>query len=124
MKVDKYELQFNLMERWLTLHEEGKTIPQLLAGRGFHTIALYGLGKIGKHVVYALRESDVTVLYVMDRAKAGVYDGIPVKKTEEELPEVDAVIVTVVYEFDEIEKMLMDRVSYPVISLEEILYEG
>ena len=46
------------------------------------------------------------------------------KKAEEELPEVDAVIVTAVYEYDEIEKMLADRVSCPVISLEEILYEG
>ena len=117
MKVNKFEMLFNLVERWLTLHEEGKTIPQILAGRGIHTISIYGLGKIGKH-------SEVTVLYMLDRARTGICDGIPVKKAEEELPEVDAVIVTAVYEYDEIEKMLADRVSCPVISLEEILYEG
>lgn len=124
MKVDKFEMLFNLMERWLTLHEEGQTIPQLLSARGIHTVALYGLGKIGKHVVLELKDSNITVVYVMDRAKAGIYDGIPVKKIEEELPEADAIIVTAVYEYDEIERILMEKVYYPVISLEEILYEG
>lgn len=124
MKVDKFEMLFNLMERWLTMHEEGKTIPQILADRGIHTISLYGLGKIGQHVIWELKNSDVTVSYVLDRAKAGIYDGIPVKKIDEELPGVEAVIVTAVYDFDEIERMLMERVSYPVISLEELLYEG
>lgn len=124
MKVNKFEMLFNLVERWLTLHEEGKTIPQILAGRGIHTISIYGLGKIGKHMLWELRDSEVTVLYMLDRARTGICDGIPVKKAEEELPEVDAVIVTAVYEYDEIEKMLAARVSCPVISLEEILYEG
>ena len=124
MKVEKFRMYFNLMERWLTLHEEGRSIPQILNERGFSTIALYGLGKIGKHVVCELEDSGIEILYAIDRSLAGFYGKIPVKKFEEDLLEVDAIIVTAVYDFDVIEKMLVGRVKYPVISLEEILYEG
>lgn len=124
MKVDKYQMWYNLMERWLTLHEEGKTIPRILKERGISTIALYGLGKIGKHVVREMKDGDVAILYAIDRIVSGLYDGIPVKKAEESFPIVDAVIVTAVYDFEEIEEMLKNRIDCPVISLEEILYEG
>lgn len=124
MKVDKYQMWYNLMERWLTLHEEGKTIPRILKERGISTIALYGLGKIGKHVAWELKDSEVTILYAIDRIVSGMYDEIPVKKVDESFPIVDAVIVTAVYDFEEIEEMLKNRIDCPVISLEEILYEG
>lgn len=124
MKVDKYQMWYNLMERWLTLHEEGKTIPQILKERDISTIALYGLGKIGKHVVWELKDSGITILYAIDRVVSGIYDEIPVKKVEGDLPKVDAVIVTAIYDFEKIEEMLKKRVDCQIISLEEILYEG
>lgn len=124
MKIDRYQMLYNLMERWLTLHEEGKTIPQILRKRGLSIIALYGLGKLGKHVVWEIKESDIVVLYAIDRVVSGVYDGITVKSVDEILPVVDAILVTAVYDFEEIEEILGDRVDCPIISLEEILYEG
>ncbi len=124
MKIDKYQMWYSLMEQWLTIHEEGKTIPLILKERSISSIALYGLGTIGKHVVWELKDSDVTILYAIDRVVSGVYDEIPVKKADEYLPVVDAVIVTAIYDFEEIEEMLKDRVDCPIISLEEILYEG
>lgn len=124
MKVDKFQMYYNLMERWLTVHEEGKSIGIILKNRGLGKIAVYGLGKIGKHVVHEVSGSDITVLYGIDRAKAGIYNGLPVKKLDDIFPEVDAVIVTVIDDFDKIEILLKEKVSCPIISLEEILYEG
>lgn len=124
MKVDKFEMYYNLMERWFTVHEEGKNISEILYNRGVSTIALYGLGKIGKHVVWELKDSKVSILYAIDRGKSGFYDSIVVKRIDEALPKVDAIIVAAIYDFEEIEKMLKNKVDYPIISLEEILYEG
>lgn len=124
MKIDKFEMYYNLLERWLTVHEEGRTISDILVQRGIYTIALYGIGKIGKHVISELKGSSVTVLYVIDRAKSGLYDAIAVKRIDDILPKVDAVIVAAIYDFDEIEETLSKYVTYPIISLEEILYEG
>lgn len=124
MKIDKFEMYYNLMERWMTLREEGKSIANILNNRGIFIIAIYGLGKIGKHVICELENSSVIIQYAIDRATVGFYGGISVKSVEEELPDVDAVIVTAVYDFDEIEEKLIEKVECPVISLEEILYEG
>lgn len=124
MKVDKFEMYYNLMERWMTIHEEGRTIADILAARNFHTIALYGLGKIGKHIISELDGSDIVILYCIDRAKSGIYHKIHIKKPEDDFPEVDAVVVSAIYDFDEIESMLKEKTGCPVISLEEILYEG
>ena len=124
MKIDKFEMYYNLLERWLTVHEEGRTISDIMVQRGIFTIALYGMGKIGKHVISELKGGSVTVLYAIDRAKSGLYDAIAVKRIDDILPKVDAVIVAAIYDFDEIEETLRKYVTYPIISLEEILYEG
>lgn len=124
MKVNKFEMCYNLMERWMTLREEGKSISNILNNRGIFIIAIYGLGKIGRHVICELENSSVIIQYAIDRAAAGLYGRIPVKSVEEELPNVDAVIVTEVYDFDEIEETLIKKMECPIISLEEILYEG
>ena len=42
---------------------------------------------------------------------------------DDELEPVDVIVVTAIYYFDEIEDMLSEKVDYPVISLEDILYE-
>ena len=39
------------------------------------------------------------------------------------LAEADAVIVTAIYNFDEIEEKLSDLIDCPIISLEDIIYE-
>lgn len=124
MKVDKYEMYYYLMERWLTLYEQGRNIAQLLSNRNISTIALYGMGQIGKHVARELKNSSITVLYAIDRVNTGMCDDVPVKKAEDILPRVDAVIVTAIYSFEEIEETLRERFDCPIISLEEILYEG
>lgn len=124
MKIDKYEMYYNLMERWLTIHEEGRTIPQVLETMGFSTIAVYGLGKIGKHVINEIKKSNVNVQYAIDRVRSGKYDSLVVKRVDEPLPKVDAIIVTTIYDFEEVEEMLAKKVNYSIISLEEILYEG
>lgn len=124
MRIGKFEMYYNLLERWLTVHEEGRTLSDILAQREIFTIALYGMGKIGKHVINELKGSSITVVYAIDKAKSGLYDSIVVKRIDDTLPKVDAVLVAAVYDFDEIEETLRKYVTYPIISLEEILYEG
>lgn len=124
MRIGKFEMYYNLLERWLTVHEEGRTLSDILAQREIFTIALYGMGKIGKHVINELKGSSITVVYAIDRVKSGLYDSIVVKRIDDTLPKVDAVLVAAVYDFDEIEETLRKYVTYPIISLEEILYEG
>ena len=42
---------------------------------------------------------------------------------DDELESVDAIIVTPIYYFEEIEGKLVEKVDCPIISIEDIMYE-
>ena len=76
----------------------------------------------GETLVNELKDSEIEAVYGIDR-KVGIYSYIDVLSVDEPLPEVDAVVVTAITFFDEVEETLRDKVSCPIISLEDILYE-
>ena len=47
---------------------------------------------------------------------------VPILTIEDELPEVDVVVVTAVFYYDQIAEGLLNRIECPVVSLEDILY--
>ena len=78
---------------------------------------------MGKCLLNELQGSEICVDYAIDKRPENAEDLIKVYLPDEDLPTVDAVVVTAFYYFDEIEEMLSEKVEYPVISLEDILYE-
>ena len=73
-------------------------------------------------LVVDYRNSGVHIKYGIDRRAGVISAEIPVLTLEDELPPVDAVIVTAVYYFNQIADSLKDRLECPVISIEDILY--
>ncbi len=70
-----------------------------------------------------LKESSITVEYGIDQKADEIYTEVDVLSPKDKLPNVDAIIVTPIFFFDEIEEQLSKAVSCPIISLEDILYE-
>lgn len=120
----KFESFYNLAERWITIHEEGKSLESILEERNIKTVAVYGLGKLGKHVVTQLKGSRVSVAYAIDRAVKGYWQDVEVKPLQGHIPKVDAIIVTAINDMDAIEKNLKKYTDCTILSLEELLYEG
>ena len=90
----------------------------------FKTIAIYGMGALGKHLVEELKNSSlVEISYGIDRCVDTDKNSIKVLTSEDELPLVDVVVVTPVLEFDMIKEKLCGRLKVPFVSLEEILNE-
>ena len=52
-----------------------------------------------------------------------MYADVELLSPDDELPDVDAVIVTPVFFFDEIEEMLASKMDADIVSMEDILYE-
>ncbi len=123
-KYKKYECLYHLMHQWMTVNEMGISLPGLLRTLGYKNIAIYGMADVGKHLYHALQGSEIKICYCIDRGKSGWYRDTEIKKPEENLEDVDAVIVTAVMDFEEIRVSLQERINGAVISLEEILYEG
>ena len=51
-----------------------------------------------------------------------IYASFEVLKPDDTLPDVDAIIVTAFFFFDEIEQELEDKIDCPIISIEDVVY--
>ncbi|MCI8591401.1 MAG: hypothetical protein HFI88_03420 [Lachnospiraceae bacterium] len=121
--AEKHLALFLMMNRWVEVKQQGKSPADYLLTKKYQTIAIYGMSYAGERLVEELKNSGVTVSYGIDKKAGGVYSDMEVVSPEDGLREVDAVIVTSIFFMDEIEKALSVKLSCPVISLEDILYE-
>lgn len=110
-------------DQWLRIRQEGKTLAEYFERNDYKTIAIYGMKELGERLYDELQDSGVTVRYAIDKNADSIYADVDVVTPDDELEQVDVIVVTALYYFDEIEEMLSEKVDYPVVSLEDILYE-
>lgn len=119
--VKKNESIIEIFSRWLITKHEGKSIEKYLQQMEYHTIAIYGAGKIGCRLYEELKDSEIEVKYLIDRNAESLRINYPVVKEME--GEVDAVIVTVVGAFEEIQEQLKEEFDCSVIAIEDIIFQ-
>lgn len=112
-----------LLNNWLTLRERKTDFAQYFKKYGYQNIAIYGMGKLGTHLLYELMESDVTVKCGIDRNSERMDCGIAVYHPDQSIPEVDAVVMTVTHMYSEISEMLRQNMKCPMVTIEEIVQE-
>lgn len=110
-------------DQWLRIRQEGRTLIEYFHAHNYNTVAIYGMKELGVHLYEELKDSDITVCYAIDQNADAIYADIDIVTPDEELTPVDVIIVTAIYYFDGIEKMLREKVNYPVVSLKDILYK-
>lgn len=120
--AQKHLLIMQTFNQWLINKQEGKSLARFFEENGYRSIAVYGMSYLGERLLDELKDTGIEVRYGIDRNAENIYADIDVKGLDDELPEVDAIVVTAVYFFDEIEDELGKRVDYPVISLEDVVY--
>ncbi len=114
---------FKMMSQWVKVKQEGKNLADYFEKNGYKKIAVYGMSYAGETFLGEFKDSGVTVAYGIDKNADSIYAGVDVVTMDDELAEVDAIVVTAITFFDEIEEQLLERVDCPIISLEDILYE-
>lgn len=114
---------YHLLVQWLTIKQEGKSLVSFFAENGYKTIAIYGMKELGERLYEELSDSEVEVKYIIDKNADSMYADVDIIRPDEPLEEVDAIVVTAVYYFEEIEEMLGEKVDYPVLSLSDIVFE-
>lgn len=122
-KVDKFKSYYSMLNQWLVIKQEGKSIEQYFIDNNYKTIAIYGMGEMGNRLFDDLKGSNIEVKYAIDKQAAGTYAEVEVLEPEENLPEVDVVVITAIFACEEIEEELGELVDYPIISLEDVIYE-
>lgn len=120
---DKHLALYLMMNQWVKVKQQGKNVASYLEKRGYARIAIYGMGYVGETLVEELKGSSIEIAYGIDKNAENLYCMFDICTLDDNLDEVDAVIVTPIFFFDEIEEKLSDRLNCPIISLEDILYE-
>jgi hypothetical protein len=122
-QLAKFKGYFNLLHQWMLLKEQSKSLDKLLLNRGYKTIAIYGMGVIGKHLQEELKKSCIKIAYGIDRKSITNID-FKILNINDDLPKVDAVIVTAIFDFETIEEELIHILDCSIISLEELICES
>lgn len=120
---EKHLALFLMMNRWVQVKQEGKNLSAYFEKNGYEKIAIYGMSYAGETLLGELRDTDTTVLYAIDRNADAICADVDIVSLEDEWETVDAIVVTAVTFFDEIEEMLLEKVDCPILSLEDVLYE-
>ncbi|MDE7430492.1 MAG: hypothetical protein K2N34_01010 [Lachnospiraceae bacterium] len=119
---DKHLTLFLMMNQWVKVKQTGKSLVAFFEEEGYKEIAIYGMSYAGETLVEELAGSNVKIKYGIDKNADRIFADFDVVEPESSLDEVDAIVVTSITFFDEIEVMLREKVNCPIISLEDILY--
>ena len=127
-KCNDYEIrliQLKSMNRLYSLWERGKgsekQLKEFFCKYNIESVAIYGMGKAGKMLYDEIKKTSVEVRYAIDQKADRKYKDLQVISPQSDLPEVDLVIITVIYEYNAIARELRKKMNCLLLSLEQIL---
>lgn len=121
-RINKFKNYFDVTNQWIELKNAGRGLEEYFEKNGWHHIAVYGMGELGNRLVEELKNSKIVIEYAIDKRSDMVFSEVELKEMDEELPKVDAIVVTPFFDYDKIEETLMEIVDYPIVSIEEVVF--
>lgn len=118
---DKYYRYYQLMNKWMHIRDENRTVTEYFEKYKFNKIAIYGMGGMGEHLLKELERSNIDIAYCIDQDEATRKWGIPQKTLADNLEKVDVIVVTPTYYYDEIRRQLKQQLDCTIVSLEEVV---
>lgn len=120
---DKNMTHMLLLNQWLMVKQSGKNLRDYFERNNYKKIVVYGMSHAGERLIDELKDTDIEVIAGIDKNAKGIFADVPVLLPEETIPNADCMVVTPVFFFDEIVDKMSQKLSCPIISLEDILYE-
>lgn len=111
-----------LFVKWLYNVQNGIKISKYLEEMNIKTVAIYGMSDAGYKLYDELKISNIVVKYVID--KRMIDTDIKAVTLDDDLEAVDMIIVTAIYDYNDIIRELKGKTQNQVISLEQVIYEA
>lgn len=121
--LNKQGLIANCLDNWMLLKEKEINPAEYLRRYNYKTVAVYGMGILGKHLLFDLERAGIEIAYIIDRRVDLNHPRLEIKSVNDVLEKVDAVVVTAIADFDEIYEVLRTKVKCPVLSISELISE-
>lgn len=120
-RCSRYHGYWSTLEKWLALMENRNSIAEWLRTQGIHNVAIYGMGMLGRHLYRQLQAEGFPVAYAIDQSRMKGTEKLPVYPLDADLSQVDAVIVTVLYDFEQIRDRLAGKGLSGILPLDQVL---
>lgn len=111
-------------DRWLSMKNRGISLTGYLRQSGYRTIAIYGVTSLGKRLCQEFETDGMEVSYFIDRNARFFDDGIEVYSPGKELCQVDAVVISLVQDEQQISNVLKAKLSADIWTIAELLYQA
>ena len=114
--------KLDIMIRWKRLEQNGMSVAHWLTVNGYKNVSIYGLGEIGELLVKELLETNIKIIYIIDKNKGGErYQYIPVINLQQDIEAVDCIIVTTVRNFEEIQEQIEKKGNFLLFELKKLI---
>lgn len=117
----KFEMMFKYTELWLRIKQQEYSLADFFLKKNIRRIGIYGMGFLGCDLYDELENTDIEIAYVMDREAQTIDKVVPVVSVDEDLPCVDAIVITAISVENKIQEWLQGLCSYTIIRLTEVL---
>lgn len=114
---------YMLMNDWVYVKQHGKNLADFFERNSYKKIAIYGMNYVGKTLVQELEGTSIDVVAGIDKAASDTVGNVKVYTPDNFSAEVDAVVVTPITYFDDIADMMETKVTCPILSIEDIIFE-
>lgn len=121
-EIDKFKSYYLMHETWVKLYQKNIKLDDYFEKQHIKKIAIYGYGKLGSTFYREMKDSKIKVSYIIDRNAMCFIEDVPVLNLRDDLPKVDAIVVTIPEQIFKIKKDLEEICNYPVLSLETVIY--
>lgn len=119
MRADRNLSNMVVLNDWLDYIYSGGKVEDFFQEHSYKKIMIYGNGYIGARLSQALRKTNIEVTAIMDRDGKTDTEGAVIG-IDTEIPDVDCIIITPVYFYDEILTVLASKTQVPMISVKEL----
>lgn len=122
-KIGRLKTNYQVLLKWMGFIASGKKISSYMEMHGFRNLAIYGAGDVGKVFADFVKKESCKVQFMIDKKLSGEYNGTIIKSSIEAHEQVDVIVVTAEYYFDEIEEDLKTKTQAHITSISQIIYE-
>ncbi len=119
--LEKFREMFFVLNKMAFCREKGCFVGKYLQSEGIHRVCIYGDGYIGKRLAGELKECNIETAFFIDRNAHYLTEEIPVYQLEEAPQEVDAVIISLVQNYDSVRNELRRKYKTKIYTVQEIL---
>ncbi len=122
-KLLKYRLLLKCTSDWLKVKQEGRSLVDFFVDNKLKNIAIYGYGTLGQMFYEELRNTEVKVEYIIDKKftndklKDIQFMGVG----EQEYKNVDAIVITAIADYSEIEREISKKTNAFIYSFEDVI---